>query len=386
MFRGESMSVDDSGALAPTVSDVPGPPRAATVRKPVALALQGGGSYGAYTWGVLDVLLASRHVAIRQLSGTSAGALNAAIVASALARGTAADARRALRSFWMTIAQPAAADLGREVWGPMERHWRETIATWLVSGSAYSPYVGNPLGVNPLRAAIDAHVDVDALRSATAPALHVTVTNVRTGLPRVVSNEAMSVEVLLASACLPQLFQAVEIDGEPYWDGGYCANPTLRPIVDGDARDLIVVQLAPDTVERVPRDAAAIQRRIGQIVFHSSLVSELHSIAAMRDVAARGDASEAVLALRLHRIGPPQADLIDAGSPLERSRAWIEQLYEAGRDAARGFLARHRHDLGSRETLDVGRLLAGEHGDPRAPANEPDFRARATASGAGARS
>src|ERR1044071_9394414 len=145
-------------------------PRPLPARKPVGLALQGGGSWGAYTWGVLDTILASRTLEIAQLSGTSAGALNAAIVASALAKGTARDARRALRSFWLGIARPVVADLGRDVWGPVERAWRETIHGWLVSGSALSPYSANPLGVNPLRTALAAHVDIEAIRSRDAPA------------------------------------------------------------------------------------------------------------------------------------------------------------------------------------------------------------------------
>jgi NTE family protein len=341
----------------PAVS--PAPPAGRT-RRAVALALQGGGSYGAFTWGVLDVLLASRRVDLTELSGTSAGALNAAIVASALARGTTSDARDALRSFWLSIARPALDDVGRGAWGPVERQWRDTVGLWLAAGAL--PCATHVLGANPLRAAIEAHVDVEAVRSAMAPRLFVTVTNVRTGRPRVIANDAMTVDVLLASACLPQLFQAVEIDGEPYWDGGYCANPALGPFVDGAERDLIVVQLAPDVVDRVPRRPADIQRRIGEIVFHSSLFSELQSIAARRESAAREERDEAPAGLRMHRIGPPPAPLLEDGSPLERSRAWIERLFRSGRGAARRFLARHGDDLGRRETLDVERMLAGERG------------------------
>ena len=134
-------------------------PRSPPSRKPIGLALQGGGSWGAYTWGVLDSLLASRSVAIAQLSGTSAGAINAAIVASALAKGSPAQAREALRAFWMQIALPASHDIGREVWGPVERKWRESMGAWLMSTGALSPYNTNPLGINPLRDAITAHVE-----------------------------------------------------------------------------------------------------------------------------------------------------------------------------------------------------------------------------------
>src|SRR5215470_9006073 len=160
-------------------------PRSPSARKPVGLALQGGGSWGAYTWGVLDGLLASRMTAITQLSGTSAGALNAAIVTGALARGSTALARRKLREFWMAIARPAVADMSNPLWGPAERQWREAIFAWLVSRNGVSPYDANPLGINPLRDAIADHVDIDAIRSRNAPGLYVTVTNVKTGLPRV---------------------------------------------------------------------------------------------------------------------------------------------------------------------------------------------------------
>jgi len=347
--------------------------RAPRVRKPVGLALQGGGSWGAYTWGVLDALLASRTISIAQLSGTSAGAINAAIVASAIAEGKPAEARRRLRSFWLAVAKPAAADLGRELWGPVERHWRETVGSWLVANATVSPYQANPFGLNPLRDAIAAHVDIDAIRSPSAPPLYVTLTNVKSGLPRVISNDAMTIDAVLASACLPQLFQAVEIDGEPYWDGGYSGNPTLWPLIQsGPARDLIVVQLSPDAVLEVPKDAGAIRRRISEIVFHSSLVAEMQAITALRTVAAQGEAAARVLDLRLHRIGPPRGELFEEGSTLERSRAWIDRLYDEGRHGARRFLARHGSDIGVRETLDIAKVFSGERKPKlRLPANDP---------------
>ncbi|MGH8802805.1 MAG: patatin-like phospholipase family protein, partial [Casimicrobiaceae bacterium] len=257
-------------------------------RKPVGLALQGGGSWGAYTWGALDALLASRSIAIAQLSGTSAGAINAAIVASALVTGGSSAARTALREFWIGIADPAA-DLVRSIWHPVDPGVRESIGAWFMT-AGLSPYSANPLGLNPLRAAIAAQVDIDAIRSTRAPALYVTATNVRTGLPRVISNDEMTIDALLASACVPQVFQAVEIDGEAYWDGGYSGNPTLWPIIhDAGANDVIVVQLSPDVADEVPRDAAGIRRRVGEIVVNSSLVSEMQAIAAMRAIAAQVD-------------------------------------------------------------------------------------------------
>jgi len=346
--------------------------RTRTLRKSIGLALQGGGSWGAYTWGVLDAILGSRSVSVAQLSGTSAGAINAAIVASALAKGSPAQARRALRAFWLAVARPAVADLGRELWAPVERAWRDSVNGWLLGSGMLSPYTANPLGINPLRDIIAEHVDMEALRSKSAPALFVTLTNVKTGLPRVVSNDAMSLDVLLASACLPMLFQAVEIDGEPYWDGGYAGNPTLWPMIhSAAARDLIVVQLVPDEAGETPTDAPAIRQRIGEIVFNSSLVAEMQAIAAMRALAARGDGASPVLDLRLHRIGPPQRDLIEPGSAMERSRAWLLKLFEAGRAASRQFLERNGSDIGVRETLDIARVYSDGHKPKlRVPAND----------------
>ncbi len=337
------------------------PVAANLARKPVGLALQGGGSWGAYTWGVLDTLLASRSIAITQFSGTSAGAINAAIVASALAKGTARDARAALRAFWTGIADPAVSDFVGQMWRPVERTLRASLSEWFLS-AGLSPYNVNPLGINPLRDAMAAHVDVDALRSRTAPALFITVTNVRTGLPRIISNDELSIDALLASACLPQLFHAVELDGEPYWDGGYSGNPTLWPMIhDSAANDLVVVQLAPDVADELPKDAAAIRRRVGEIGFNSSLVAEMQAICAMRAIAARTGQRASVADVRLHRIGPPRRALFEQGSSLERSRAWLALLFDEGRRATRLFLDRRGADIGTRETLDVASVFTDAH-------------------------
>ena len=169
-----------------------------------------------------------------------------------------------------------------------------------------------------------------------------------------IANDAMTVDVLLASACLPTLFQAVEIDGEPYWDGGYCGNPTLWPMIHtGTARDIVVVQLVPDEVPETPRDAPAIRQRIGEIVFNSSLVAEMQSIAAMRALAARGEGPTVMRELRMHRIGPPPRDMIEPGSALDRSRTALLQLHDEGRSAGRQFIAQYGADIGVRETLDI---------------------------------
>ncbi len=322
--------------------------------KPIGLALQGGGSWGAYTWGVLDALLASRSVEIRQLSGTSAGAINAAIVAGSLAKGSPAQARKVLRSFWLSIAHPAAADIVRSLWGPLERHWRNSMNDVLLASGAMCLYGANSLAMNPLRDAIAKHVDIDAIRSKSSPALFVTVTNVRSGLPRVISNADMSIDALLASACLPDLFPAVELDGDFYWDGGYGGNPTLWPMIhSGLAEGVVLVQLVPDRIEQVPTDSLSIRRRVGEIVFHSSLVAEMQAIHAMRALADTRNAEGRFAQLRLHRIGPPRLELFEQGNGIERARAWLQLLHSEGLMAGKQFIRDHGGDIGLRETLDI---------------------------------
>ena len=328
--------------------------RALPRRRPVGLALQGGGSWGAYTWGALDALLATRSIEIRQLSGTSAGAINAAIVAGSLAKGSPAHARQALRSFWVSIAAPAASDIVRSLWGPLERQWRNSMNDLLLSSGVLSVCATSSLAINPLRDAIAKHVDIEAIRSKSAPALFVTVTNVRSGLPRVISNADMSIDALLASACLPDLFPAVEIDGEFYWDGGYGGNPTLWPMIHSRlADDLIVVQLVPDRIEEVPTDSLSIRRRVSEIIFHSSLIAEMQAIHAMRALADCRNAEGRVARLRLHRIGPPRLELFEQGNGVERARAWLQLLHDEGRLAGRQFVGRYSGDIGVRETLDI---------------------------------
>lgn len=332
--------------------------RPASLRKPIGLALQGGGSLGAYTWGVLDALLARRSVAIAQLSGTSAGAINAAIVAGALAKGSPAGARQALSSFWLRVADPASADLLRSFWRPLDRHWRDLLSDWLLASEMMGGHAVSKAATNLLRTAIGEHVDIEAIRSKSAPALFVTVTNVKTGLPRIFSNETMSLDVLLASACLPHVFPAVELDGEYYWDGGYAGNPTLWPMMQsGLADDLILVQLMRDRIEEVPADARSIRRRVGEIVFNSSLVAQMQAFTAMRALAARADANPRVADIRMHRIGPPRAELFEQGSATDRGRGWLQVLHREGLAAGKQFIARHGADIGVRETLDVASVF-----------------------------
>ena len=339
--------------------------RPATIRKPIGLALQGGGSWGAFTWGVLDALLASRGIAVAQLSGTSAGAINAAIVAGALANGSTARAREALRSFWLSITDHAATQGMHGWWGP-DRHWRNPLNEWLLASGMLPPHHASAFAANLLRNAIAKHVDIEAIRSRFAPALFVTVTNVKTGLPRVISNDAMSIDALTASACVPGLFPAVEIDGEWYWDGGFGGNPTLWPMIRSGADDLIIVQLMRDRIEELPTGTLGIRRRVGEIVFNSSLVAEIQAISAMRGLAQPRHAPAGVAKVRLHRVGPPRVELFDQGNGIDRTRPWLQLLHDEGFAAGKEFMARHGADIGIRETLDVARAFLDTN-KPRIP-------------------
>lgn len=324
---------------------------------PLALALQGGGAWGAYTWGVLDELVERPDLSIESISGTSAGAINGAIIASALVSGSAQDARRALESFWHEVAGDPAASLLLAWTGPLGQAVTERLGTWMLSSTTLGPYQFDPLNLNPLRRAIAAHVDVDALRQRRGPALYVVATNVRTGLPRVFGPAEMSVDALMASACLPQIFQAVEIDGEEYWDGGYSGNPALWPLIHhhGEARDLLLVQLAANLHDDVPHKPPAIRRRAGEIAFNASLIAEMQAIHAMRAMCAQAGLDAPVVQMRFHRVGPPpERAASETSGALDRSWSRLTGLRMQGRQAAQEFLARHRDDLGVRSTLDLG--------------------------------
>lgn len=331
----------------------------------VDLALQGGGSHGAFTWGVIDRLLEERGFWLEGISGTSAGAMNAAVMLTGLERGGRAGARAALESFWRAVAD--ASQLSPLVRGPIDQ-W---LGRWSLGGSpayhaldamarVWSPYLLNPRGSNPLTDLLARHVDVHLLARASCQ-IFVTATNVRTGRGRVFRNAELTPEVLLASACLPTLFHAVEIDGEPYWDGGYAGNPTITPLVrDCRSHDTLLVQINPIERPGLPRDARAIQDRITELSFNAPLLKELRMIALLRKVADPGhEEGRLWAAMRMHRIGMDMAPALDASSKLLAEWPFLCLLRDEGRRAASAFLAQHGHDVGHRSTLDLDQLLEG---------------------------
>ena len=326
----------------------------------IDLALQGGASHGAFTWGVLDCLLEDASLRFDGISGSSAGALNAAVLATGLARGGNQGARDALREFWRDVSRsvgcfgvvPAAGWGASPLWPATSWTPSAFLGAWARS---FSPYEFNPLDLNPLRDAVRRHVDEAALRRAS-PKLFVTATAVRTGQPRVFSGAALSIDALLASACLPHLFRAVTIDGEAYWDGGYSGNPALWPLIYGTAEaDLLLVKTQPLGRAATPQTALAIADRASEIGFNAVLVAEMRAIAFVKRLLAeqrveRGRYKD----LRLHLVTDEDGlGALDAASKLDTSWDFLESLWRMGRAAAERWLDQHRAAVGLRSSYDI---------------------------------
>lgn len=329
--------------------------------KKVKLALQGGGSHGAFTWGVLDGLLEDGRIEVEAIVGTSAGAMNAAVLAHGLADGGNAGARRALAQFWRRIAALAAAS-------PLQPTWLDRIASpgnmdfspaWRLSDlltRQLSPYERNPADLNPLRDLIEASVDFARLRDTAGPPLFVCVTNVLTGRLRVFSRAEMSAAAVMASSCLPMLFPAVEIEGEHFWDGGYCGNPPIFPLIYmGGGPDILIVQLNPINIPKVPRAVGDIIDRVNTLSFNSSLMREMRMIHFVTGLIDRGELSDGRhIRLFIHMIeAEEELARLNASSKVNASAAFLHYLFELGRDRARAFLDRHLDDLGVRSSTDI---------------------------------
>jgi NTE family protein len=330
----------------------------------IDLALQGGGSHGAFTWGALDRLLEEPWLHIAAISGTSAGAMNAAVLADGWTEGGAEGARSALDTFWQKVSRAAAfSPLQRSPLDRLMGRWTlETSPVYVamdLMSRVLSPYDLNPFDLNPLRAILAESIDFERL-SRSPIKIFVTATNVRTGRGRIFRNAEITADVLLASACLPTMFRAVEIDGEPYWDGGYAGNPTITPLVrESDAHDTILVQINPRERPETPRSAADILNRLNEISFNSPLMKELRMIALLRQVADPGTGEGARWAqMRTHRIATDMLAQFGASSKLNAEREFVTLLRTEGRRAASQFLHASAGDLGKRSTIDLDVLLA----------------------------
>jgi NTE family protein len=338
-------------------------------RKKINLALQGGGAHGAFTWGVLDHLLADDRLEISGISGASAGAINAVMVADGLARGGPEEARKRLADFWR--AASAGGDLP-----PLQRAVTDRLFTllpfaarpiqnWFEAMSHYfSPYELNPLDINPLNGLIARFVDFDGVRGSELE-LFISTTNVHTGRLRIFPREKITADVVMASAALPFLFRAVEIDGVPYWDGGYMGNPAIFPFLHAtDAEDVLVIQINPVARATTPRTSSEIINRLNEITFNSALISELRNMDFVNQLIddgrlPRGPGKDRYRRLNIHRIDlGPLGTRLAASSKMKTDYDFLDVLHRAGQRAAGKFLDRHFDDIGRHGTID----LAAESG------------------------
>jgi NTE family protein len=330
------------------------------IRPPrLSLALQGGGAHGAFTWGVLDALL-EHGCAFDGVSGTSAGAMNAVVLAHGLAEGGPTAARHALRAFWMAVADSlpfevaqSSADGRRYVLVPA---WR-MLLQW---SQHFTPEQINPLDLNPLRDILHTQVDFARLRRSAPVRLFIAATHVNTGKLRLFRTAELSADAVLASACLPMLHRTVVIDGEPYWDGGYAANPAVYPLLhDCSAADILLVLLAPLQHPETPQTAQAIRQRALELAFHANFLREMRMYAQWhRHIQAtawwrRGPLERRLARTRFHLI--EASDFLGeqpAESRLAVHRRFFEQLHQLGRERALAWLQAHRSAIGRHSSVD----------------------------------
>ena len=330
--------------------------------KRINLALQGGGAHGAFTWGVIDALLEDGRLAFEAISGTSAGAMNAVVLADALHQGGPDLAREKLEDFWFAISREGALGLSpiqADILDRMFSFWPMPF-----SGSGFlsqfsslsSPYEFNPLNINPLRDVLERLVDFERVRACRQVKLFIAATRVRDGKITLFRHENLTADAVLASACLPYLFQAIEFDGEAYWDGGYSGNPALFPFfTETKSEDILLVQINPIERQEVPRTLQEIVERVSEITFNASLLRELRAIDFVNRMIDEGRLDEASYRRnRLHRVDATEALAgYSASTKLDTSRRFFEDLKQRGRSAAQAFLAEHYDSIGTRATLDL---------------------------------
>lgn len=342
--------------------------------RPINLALQGGGVHGAFTWGVLDRLLSEADLSIGWISGTSAGAVNAVAVAHGLAKEDPDLARETLSSIWLAVERSGVTDLLRLnpfLFGLAKSGQMPNMSAF------FSPYAFNPGGFDPLRKILEEHLDFDAIRNSTQLELVLAATDVTTGRARLFKRQELSVEVVLASACLPTLHHAVEIDGLSYWDGGFSANPDLLKIASkSPVADTLLVLLNPLHQAEVPKSAKAIEDRVNTITFNQALIRDIETILYAREAPdgwfkAR-DPLGRIKAHRFHMIGAGAfTSGLGASSKIMPEKELLDYLMSAGQKEAERWLEMSKKDVGRRSTVD---LRATFFADPAASAQDPQLK------------
>jgi NTE family protein len=333
--------------------------------KEINLALQGGGAHGAFTWGVLDRLMGDRRLRIAGLSGTSAGAMNAVVMADGFIKDRRDGAIAAIGELWRRVAKTGlfnsqVLQMWRGMSGSANLDSAPFYQMFDMVTRLFSPYQLNPMNYNPLLEIIEDLIDFEELRKHTELKLFVTATNVRTGKPRVFTTHEMTAKVLMASACLPLLFKAVEIDGEYYWDGGYMGNPMIYPLVhECESRDVVIIQINPLHRDEVPHTARDILNRVNELSFNTSIVREMRGFATITKLiekgALRNDQYESV---HFHMI-EAQDDLaqFDASSKFNTEWSFLDDLHTRGWNAAERWLEKNFDALGDRSSFDVWEMF-----------------------------
>jgi len=352
-------------ATAPTEEPLSRPRRETTVEvKKLNLALQGGGAHGAFAWGVLDRLLEDERVEIEGISATSAGAMNATVLTYGYATGGRQGARKALDGFWRRVAHIAALS-------PFQATWLDRLMgnkslenspafLWLeMMTRLVSPYQLNPANYNPLRDALEGSVDFDAMHTEPLPIkLYISATNVRSGKVKIFCGNDVTADAVMASGCLPFLFQAVEIDGEHYWDGGYMGNPAIYPLIyNCGSRDVLVVHINPLQRDQVPMTAGEIMNRVNEISFNSSLMREMRAISFVTSLIDDGKVQpNGMKRMLIHALSAEDVmGKLGVMSKLNADWEFLAELKDIGRGRAEAWLERNYEDLGRRSTVDIAK-------------------------------
>lgn len=340
------------------------------MKKAISLALQGGGSHGAFTWGVLDRLLEDNRVEIAAISGTSAGAMNAVVMADGLMRDGEQGAKHRLEVFWRAVSDAARfSPIQRTALDMFMGNWNMDMSpTYLYSNMIsrfFAPAEFNPLKINPLQDILLEYVDFEQVTHCESVDLFIAATNVETGRVRVFNREEVNADVVMASACLPHLFEAVEIEGVPYWDGGYAGNPPLFPFTQcKDSDDIVIVQINPIERKGAPRTAHEIHNRVDEITFNQSLLKELRAIQFVQRLLEQGALdSDNYRNMHVHVIENQQKmRSLGASSKMNAQWQFLVHLRDIGRETAGTWLDRNYSDLGKKSTVDLQEMFAGISG------------------------
>ena len=332
--------------------------------KRINIALQGGGSHGAFTWGVLDALIEDGRLVFEAVSGTSAGAMNAAIMLQGWANGGPAGARAALAAFWGELGQMAVSSPIRRT--PLDRlqgNWNldeSAGALWAdIIQRTLSPWQRNPLKFDPLRDLLRRHFNAEAVHACHEVKAFIAATNVRTGKVRIFTREELTIDALLASACLPNVHDAVEIDGEAYWDGGFRGNPPIWPFIyNSESTDVVMVEVDPPSRTDVPRSNAEIADRLNEITFGGALMAEMRAIAFVQELtdngAITGEFSHRLKKLLIHSIGDPiTLAPLGAVSKFNIEPEFLNMLFAAGRAAGTRWLFETFDKVGRENSVDI---------------------------------